>query len=296
MQPKSASAIFASLLQDLRVPSIALPVRYFLESEKGHPQAKSSRKFTSHMRQKGSDWVIAVPDTRGLQRSKSSVPNTLATMRKQASKSSSLRHLVQIMEYGVKSAIQDPIFVAAAFSSIDRLLRAAETSQHPCYPHHLSSMLPHLSIAEQWEGQEPYGVQSSSSTRLLKETGLLVAKQYLLPSLSSHDVLEQLDMCQMADIAAALSILQPQSSSCLAPSFWEHLKGFTEDPHTQNSPISAETMGMFPHKCHTRSLTLYMITALKMLVQCTGCRRKHYGRFQGLVAYIAYVQGMNCKF
>jgi hypothetical protein len=158
-------------------------------------------------------------------------------MQSQAAKADSLRTLVQLIEFGSESIRQDPGFVAAAFSSIDRMVRAAATAQHSCFPRSISFALPHVSAASQWKLQEVQVAEAARAARLLLESALRVAQKYLFPALELPKTLEQLSPSQLADIAAALAMMQKQASHTLAPAFWQHLrKCVQQEDHSLLAP------------------------------------------------------------
>lgn len=244
MQPVPTTAIVTSLLQDLRLPSVALPVRYFLEAEKQRPGDASQESSPRSMGGKDPEWVIAVPDTRGLhRRSAGTTSNSLEALRSHVAKADSLRYLVNVMELGKDRLMHDPSFVATAFCNIEKQLRASEAAQYARYPASIAAALPHVSAALKWQGQLQQDAQAARSAQLLPETALRVAQQYLLPTLETPATLKQLSAAQMADIAAALAVLQKQASYTLAPSFWQHVRTFAESE--EQSILRIVNMGAF---------------------------------------------------
>ena len=206
---------------------MSLPVRYFLEADikRSKSVCESDVGCSSSNDPKG---VIAVPDTRGIHKATAGTKSP-ATMCSQARTAESLRSLVALIEFANDALKHDPGFVAASFASIDRMIRAAAAAQYARLPRCLPSALPHMSAVAQWQSDKDLqGAAVTRSAQLLPETALRVAQQYLLPALDRVDMLQQLSSSQMADIAAAISVLQPHASNVLAPAFWTHLRRCAE--------------------------------------------------------------------
>jgi hypothetical protein len=218
-----SGSIVALLLQELRVPSVALPVRYFLAKDSPESPARGQEEKRSAARQIP-EWVMAVPDVRSIhQLREGATSGTAGVFAKLVARAESLRSLAALLEYSKHSVGLHPSVVAGSFASIGRICFRAAAAQHEHFPHGLRVALPHVAEAAALEGQHLQGSHAAHSVQLHCRSALSIVTQYLEPALLSMATLNELSTSQLSDVAAAVAVLQKHVTTPVAPAFWAHL-------------------------------------------------------------------------